>query len=222
MSTRRSFLGLAGLGSLAAATGTPLFAARPNATPRRQPVTETWDMSWVGRISGKHRAVFDSPEIHSGAGVMRAVLWRDEVKEVYGGELADASAVLVLRHMAIPLVMNDEFWARYEVGKEVKMKNPATRRWYTINPVRVSPPGTPAEWARYNLDTFLSEGGIVLGCGLAFKGMVGEVAHRDRISEDEADKLARQHLLPGVILQPSGIFAVLSAQESGCNYVMAS
>jgi hypothetical protein len=222
MSTRRSFLGLAGLGTLAAATGTPLFGQKPGATPRREPVTETWDMSWTGRVTGKHRAVFDSPQIHGGAGVMRAVLWRDEVKEVYGGELADASAVLVLRHEAVALVMDDAFWARYQVGKEVKMKDPATRRWYVVNPVRVSPAGTPAQWARFNLSTFVAEGGIVLGCGLAFKGIVSEVAQKDKISADDADKLARQHLLPGVILQPSGIFAVLTAQESGCNYIMAS
>jgi hypothetical protein len=222
MSTRRSFLGLAGLGTLAAATGTPLFGQKPTPTPRREPVTETWDMSWTGKVTGKHRAVFDSPKINGGAGVMRAMLWRDEVKEVYGGDLADATAVLVLRHEAIPLVMDDEFWARYEVGKEVKMKDPATRRWYTKNPVRTSPPDASGDWARYNLDTFVKEGGIVLGCGLAFKGMVGGVAHKDKISPEDADKLARQHLLPGVTLQPSGIFAVLSAQETGCNFFAAS
>jgi hypothetical protein len=222
MSTRRSFLGLAGLGTLAAATGSPLFARTPRPAARRDPVTDTWDMSWVGRVNGKHRAVFDSPEIHDGAGLFRAFLWRDEVKEVYGGELADASAVLVIRHAAIPLVMNDEFWGRYEVGKRVKMKNPATRRWFTTNPIRVSPPGMPPQFARYNLDTFVSEGGIVLGCGVAFHEIVGSVAERDKISEDEADRRAREHLLPGIILQPSGVFAVLSAQEAGCNYIMAS
>lgn len=33
---------------------------------------------------------------------------------------------------------------------------------------------------------------------------------------------AKEMLIPGVILQPNGIFAALRAQEAGCAYVMAS
>ena len=29
-------------------------------------------------------------------------------------------------------------------------------------------------------------------------------------------------VLPGVILQPSGVFATLRAQEAGCQYLLAS
>jgi hypothetical protein len=222
MSTRRTFLGMAGLGTLAAATGTPLFAQGQRPSTNHDPTSDTWDMSWVGRVTGKRRAVFDSPEISEGAGLFRAFLWRDQVKEVYGEGVADSSAVLVIRHVAIPLVMNDEFWGRYEIGKRVKLKNPATRHWFTTNPVRVTPPGVPPQFARYNLENFLSEGGIVLGCDVAFQEIVGTIAQRDRLSQEDADKRAREHLLPGIILQPSGVFAVLTAQEAGCNYILAS
>jgi hypothetical protein len=34
--------------------------------------------------------------------------------------------------------------------------------------------------------------------------------------------VAKQHLLPGVILQPSGFFAVLKAQDEGCKYMLGS
>jgi intracellular sulfur oxidation DsrE/DsrF family protein len=34
--------------------------------------------------------------------------------------------------------------------------------------------------------------------------------------------MALKHLLPGVTLQPSGVFAVLRAQEAGCQYLLAS
>ena len=37
-----------------------------------------------------------------------------------------------------------------------------------------------------------------------------------------AEAKARDHVIPGVILQPSGVFAVLRAQELGCGYILAS
>jgi intracellular sulfur oxidation DsrE/DsrF family protein len=44
----------------------------------------------------------------------------------------------------------------------------------------------------------------------------------DKVSKEEAEKRARAQLLPGVILQPSGVFAVLRAQQAGCDYIKAS
>jgi hypothetical protein len=44
----------------------------------------------------------------------------------------------------------------------------------------------------------------------------------DKLSKDEATTRAKEHLIPGVIIQPSGFFAVLKAQEEGCNYMLGS
>ena len=38
----------------------------------------------------------------------------------------------------------------------------------------------------------------------------------------KAREMALRHVVPGVLLQPSGVFAVLRAQEAGCQYLMAS
>jgi hypothetical protein len=53
----------------------------------RSPFPVPQSMSWPGKIQGTHRAVFDNP--------------RD-----------DGTAVVVLRHGAVTLAMNDAFWAR--------------------------------------------------------------------------------------------------------------
>ncbi|MDB4948938.1 MAG: hypothetical protein JWM27_1587 [Gemmatimonadetes bacterium] len=221
MPSRRTFLGLAGAGTLAAAAGgTPLFAAE-RAGQGYAPVTDKWDMTWVERVKGRHRGVFDSPELAGGMALFRAVMWQDQMKEVYGVERPDASAVLVLRHTAIPLVMNDEFWSRFAIGRAMKVKGPHGR-WATANPIRVSPPGTPAKWASYNLESFVAGGGTVLGCGVAFEEIAARFVQRDKLSPEDAAKAAREHMLPGVVLQPSGVFAVMAAQEAGCNYILAS
>ena len=63
--------------------------------------------------------------------------------EVYGAKEADMSAVLVIRHAAIPMVLNDEMWRRLNVAKElasapegsrVVLKDPASGELPTRNP----------------------------------------------------------------------------------------
>jgi hypothetical protein len=213
---RRDFLGWLGAGGVLAAGGTPRFSA---ALPA--PISDKWDMSWCDRLNGKVRAVFDSPGVAEGAALFRAQVWRDEHKEVYGTPLTEASAVIVFRHEGIPLVMNDAFWSRFKVGKELKLKDEKTRKWTTVNPIASTPPGTPEKFANYNLPAFIGSGGIVLACNFAFGEMVQKFIDTDKLSKDDARKRAMEQLIPGVILQPSGVFAALRAQQAGCNYLLA-
>jgi hypothetical protein len=187
-----------------------------------RPVSTKWDMTWADRVTGKMRAVFDSPGLADGAAMFRAQAWRKEYLDVYGGNAHDLSAVVVFRHEAIPLVMNDAFWERFKCGKENKIKDDKTKKWTTVNPVSGVQAGAPTAMADYNIPAFVAAGGIVLACNLAFGGMVAMVKKADKLSNDDARKKTIEMLVPGVILQPSGFFAVLQAQQAGCHYFPAS
>ena len=219
--SRRDFLSTLGVGAVAAANGVPLHAA---ATPLEHlvPIAGDWDVSWVDRIKGKAKAVFDSPDIHDGAGMFRAIIWRENYKTIYGTPIEELSSVLVIRHAAIAMVMNDAFWAEYKLGKVEKIKDQKTKKWTEVNPFRVAPADTPPQWAGYTLEAFLKSGGIILGCNMAFGQMVGMVAEKHKLKQDEARTKALDGLIPGVILQPSGVFAVMRAQQAGCSYMVAS
>jgi hypothetical protein len=213
---RREFLGSLGTASLAAAL--PLSSA---GTTAPAPVADTWDMAWVDRVKGKYRAVFDSPGFSNGEALFRAVFWTREYKEVYGTAPQDMSAVLVVRAEAIWLAMNDEFWKKYAIGKKNKLKDDKGA-WYERNPIASTPPGMPPEFADINIPKFIESGGTVLACHLAFRGVVAVVQKENKLKDGEAEKMARTYLIPGVILQPSGVFAVLRGQEAGCHYILAS
>lgn len=62
----------------------------------------------------------------------------------------------------------------------------------------------------------------LLACGLAFGNIVYQYHEKDKLSGADARKRAKEHVLPGVIIQPSGFFAVLKAQEEGCHYMLGS
>jgi hypothetical protein len=233
-SDRRDFLARLGLGAAAAAAGAALPAslsaaeragsrgAAADGHPAALPDTP-WDMTWTDRVTGKFRAVFDSPALSEGDGVFRALVWRAHHREVYGTAPEELSAVLVVRHAAIPLVMDDAFWQRFRIGKAEKFKNPATKKWWEANPVRVTPPDVPAKWADFNLEHFIATGGIVLACNMAFGSwVVSRFQAADKLDHAAAVQRAKEHLLPGVVLQPSGVFAALRAQEAGCHYLLAS
>jgi len=115
---RRTFLGRLATGAAVAAGAVGLDAKQLAAETRIRPVSDKWDMSWVDRVNGKFRAVFDSPKIDDGGEIWRAATWRSQIIDVYGVKDADVNPVLVIRHAAIPLVMNDAFWARHKVGKK--------------------------------------------------------------------------------------------------------
>ena len=225
---RRRFLGWLGSVSLLGAASTPAaaFAAPPRAVPRHDehdlPIAETWDMSWTTRVTGKYKAVFDSPEAHSGAALFRAVAWREQYKEVYGAEPVETTPVVVLRHMGFYLAMNDDYWARYAIGKELKERDDKGKKWARANPVGAAAGAASAGNAKYTVPAFIAAGGIVLACGWSFGGASSRIAEADKLDRESARARAKEMLLPGVILQPNGIFAALRAQEAGCAYVIAS
>ena len=223
-SRRRDFLGLLGGSSLAAFAAPSMFAQpRFRATDSHPaPLDDTFDLSWADRVTGKFRAVFDSPEISEGAGLFRSIVWCDEYKAAYGTARSEMSPVLVIRHEAIELAMNDEYWKRFRIGKEAKLKTPEGKKWAEANPVGVPTPGAPAKFARYNIVNFIEDGGTVLACNLAIGDVVDRFKKEDKLDAAGARKSAIEQLIPGVILQPSGVFAVLRAQEAGCHYILAS
>lgn len=235
-SDRRTFLKTAGASVTAlAASGSLLHAAEPAVTPRletsafdaefddgEQPTPETWDISWTKKVTGKHKAMFDVPEIRDGVGIFRAGIWGQQYTEVLKLVPGDLSTVIVIRHAAIPLAMNHDFWATYGLGKSLKIRDDKGKKWTMVNPMLSTPSTDPkASSSNYLLDKQIAKGAIALGCNLAFRQMVSMVAKQDKLSPAAAREKAKTFLVPGLIMQPSGIFANVMAAEAGCAFVNA-
>jgi hypothetical protein len=198
----------------------PLTAASAASATQGQ----KWDTSWPSRVVGKHKAVFDVPEVDSGYGVWRATIWGKQYQDVLGVSPKDMSAVLVLRHNGIALAMQQEFWDKYGVGKSKSALHPVTQQPTDKNPALLSSArgDVPAQFDDMALDKFIARGGIALACNLALQDCVEVIKSKDSVSDDEARKRAIGYLVKGVILQPSGVFAAIRAQEAGATYLRAS
>ena len=212
-------MGTIGIGAIDALRGssTPF-------DPLRLPDQSDWDLSWTSKITGQRKAIYDVPEIESGYKVWRTILARQQYVDVLKIPRDQVSMVLVLRHNAIALAMKQAFWDKYNIGEESKVTDPLTSQPTKHNPVveRTGEFALPEPFTNMALEPFMASGGIVLGCALAFQDMIGKVKAGDKVDHAEAEKRAKTFLVPGVILQPSGVFAAQLAQDSGCRYVRAS
>jgi hypothetical protein len=221
---RRDFVGRLATGALLAGVPLPIDASVRALSQAHTAPSEEWDVSWVKRVTGKYRAVFDVPEIDSGYGVWRASIWGRQYQEVLGAKPNELSAVLVLRHNGIQLAMQQAYWDKYGIGKEKNVLHPVTQQGTDRNPALLasSRGEVPAMFDDAALDRFISRGGIALACNLALQDVVEAIQKKENSSADDARKQALAFLVPGVILQPSGVFAALHAQDAGCKYLRAS
>jgi len=156
--------------------------------------------------------------------VWRASIWGNQYKDVLKIDPKDMSSVVVLRHNAIVLAMQQPFWDKYELAKANKVIHPVTQQETDRNPVLLSSSRkeVPESLDAVALDKYIARGGIVLACNLAFDDMVSAVSKKDGGTPEAARKTALAGLVPGVIMQPSGVFAALHAQDAGCKYLRAS
>jgi hypothetical protein len=221
--TRRAFLQQLGLtltaGGLAVAGAPSLLSAA--GTPRA--MTDDFDMAWMQRLTAKHKAVFDAPDIAGGLGVIRAAVVKKQYMDTFKIPASAFNAVVVLRHDGIALAMNQAFWDAYGIAKSNNVKHPWTGEPIAKNPATLTPAdGLPAMLAGADLASQIKGGTIALACNLAFADMVDLVAKADKLPEAQARTKALSMMMPGVILQPSGVFATTVAQEQGCTYVRAT
>jgi hypothetical protein len=215
MTSRRGFLGLVGAGAALPALHTTL--AHASLTP----VSTDWDLSWTRKLTGKHKLVLDAPELESGIPLVRANVIGAQYAEVFGVGMSDISRVLVLRHHAIHFAMSDAYWNRFKVGTETGFTTPDGAP-LAFNPVRIPRDIFPEAFRPLMLEPFQQSGGIILACNLALQHLVVPKYVAGGMAADAAYEAAKADVLPGITLQPSGIFAVGVAQEAGCALVPVS
>jgi len=185
--------------------------------------TSDFDIAWTARLTGLHKAVYDCPDIGGGLGILRSGIVASQYMEVLKVPASAVSNVIVLRHDGIMLAMNQAFWDAYGIGAQYRVTHPWTGAPMTKNPALMGPnDGLPLGIERHTLLPQMSRGVTVLACALAFRDVIDLIATKDSVSSDAATAKANAMLLPGIIMQPSGVFAANVAQEYGCVFVRAT
>lgn len=209
---RRGFLGrvaaaAVGLGA-ANLIPVPLQAAtgRPAADPQLE--------AWFGKLTGKHRTVFDAPEPNGGMPAIWPRVYLNTTNASYPGE--PAVAMVILRHGGLAMGFQDSVWAKYPIGEMFNVKPGGTAAtanpWATITGLPIPGLGI-AE---------LLKGGVLIGaCDVAITVYSTGAATKMGLDPAVVKKEWIAGLFPGIQIVPSGVMAVARAQEYGANYIFA-
>jgi intracellular sulfur oxidation DsrE/DsrF family protein len=217
---RRDFLGRMTIGAAALAAASLTGAPAAYAGSRRDalnsaPVRGPWSDAWLQKITGKHKQFFDGVSPNEGFVLAFAGNFLNLNHEVYGLEDKDMTAVVGLRHMAMPFALPDDVWARYKIGESLQIKDVSTGSIATRNPFLyangVVLPGT-------DIPTLTKRGVLFTVCNVALTVLSGNFSKNAGVSKEAAKAEWTQKLLPGMTLVPVGVMAVNLAQEHGCTY----
>ena len=221
---RRAFVQrIVGVGAAVASANLLAGCASASAAPvygsasRQQP----WDMSWVDKL-GTFRTAYDSPEVLGGAALSYAEAAFAGYKAT-GGRDGDFTPVLILRHRASIMVLNDDMWKRLTLGAEYKIDDPRSGAPAMRNPfIDVRASDTDSVGVTAALDALIRRGAVALACNYALTGVASRLKAREpdrKYTTESALEEVHRNVLPGCYVMPNGIFAVSAAQDAGCHYM---
>jgi len=175
---------------------------------------------WFKKVKGKHKIVYDATEPNNGFPVIWAWVFY-KTNNATGTMDNDMTAVVVLRHGAIPLAMEDKLWDKYKFGEKFKVNDSTTSAPAVRNPYY-----TPDDqmWTTLGIDgikALMARGVMFCVCDMALTVNAMFTAKATNGNADEIKKEWVAGLLPGVQVVPSGVWAVGRAQEKGCAYCYA-
>jgi hypothetical protein len=246
---RREFLGQVAASAIVlagAACATPAAIATPAPTPAPAappangtapqagggggggtiPARTSWDDSWFAKLTAKHKAVFDSPEINDGLVIANATGYIRGMRDALGATDNDIQTVVVIRHAAVVMLFNDAMWEKYSIGRLRSVKAARGEGWATKNQWVGTASARPAEGTvdrpQSTFAWLASRNHFILGCDLATRNVAGVIARDAKVESRVVYEDLTTNMIPGVILQPTGVYACHRAQEAGCTYIRST
>jgi len=203
---RRTFL--ASVGAVSALGG----LVRP--TARRSGSPTDWDMSWLDRLQGKHKQVFDVGSL--GVPLIVVSNYLNAFEEVYKLRHPDVNTVIGIGGHAFPINANDALWSAWKLGERFQVKDPDTGAWavrniYYDKPAKGTPPGATVKGLQ-------ARGTIFWMCNNALNFIVRTYAEEAKRPFEEVRNELIAGFNPGVILVPAHTMLIGLCQERGCSY----
>ncbi len=206
MVARRSFLT-----ALASLSGVAL--ARPSLDT---PVSDTWDLSWLDQLKGRHKQVFAVGSLPDQLPLHIVANYLDAHREVFGLAFPDINTVVGIARRGFPINAQDALWAKYELGRRWQVKDPATGEWARRNIYWDAMPAPPGKIV--GVKPLQVRGTIFWQCNNALNAIVRDLS----ADTGQPAEALRAELIagfnPGVRLIPAHTMLLGLAQEHGFTY----
>jgi hypothetical protein len=220
-SDRRDFLKQVATAGVVASAGAlaPFARAEAEGLSHAAPFDDTWTQKVK---SAKYRAVFDSSSIEDGLALMHATLFAQGYMEQLGAKPSEIVPVVVIRHSATPMALNDKLWEKYALGEYTKVKDRGTDAGAVRNLFARKDEKSNIVNPEASLESLLASGAVILVCNRAGRNLAARMAKQFNRDVEEVRAEVREGILPGLVWQPSGIYAIHRAQEVGCTFISST
>ncbi|HKC48192.1 MAG TPA: twin-arginine translocation signal domain-containing protein [Gemmatimonadales bacterium] len=223
MSERREFLETLALGGVALAVGACATAQSTTQAPLPAPPPATkegpWDSSWLDQLTAKHKQVFDVSAYADGGGLFYAKNYFNAHRDAFGTTYPDVQAVLGIHGDAYPIVFGDTIWAKYDLGRRVKAKDPRTGKPALRNVLWQ--PREGEEMYEYSVNALQPRGAKFILCNNVLRFVTRTLAGETGATYEATRAGLIAGLLPNVTVVPAMVVAIGLAQERGCTYIYA-
>ena len=179
---------------------------------------------WFNQLKGTHRVTFDCTQPHE----IFPFAWPKVflmTNAATGSPETDCGVVVVLRHSAIPYAFETRLWNDYKFGEMFKADDPKTKVAAIRNPFwkptkgDFSIPGIGD--VEIGINELQASGVMFCVCDTAITVYSAATAAAMGKDAAEVKKDWMTGLLPGIMVVPSGVWALGRAQEKGCQYIFA-
>lgn len=180
-----------------------------------------WDTSWLDRLAtAKYRVVFNANVIDDGAVFGYVATFLDDFHEVHNTTPVEARPVVVFRRLGTSMALNDRMWDRYAIGANSNIKDPATGAPARRNVFWRS--GSATGNSASKIETMHQRGMISLVCNVSLGSIGRSFAEQTKGDVEEVQAEVRANLVPGAVRVPSGIYALIRAQNAGCAFMLGT
>lgn len=163
-----------------------------------------WDFSFLDRLNGKHRQVFDVGDL--GIGLVVVKNWLDAWESVFGFKSPDVNAIVGIAGKGFPINAGDELYAKFPIGEMWTVNDPATGKPAIRSPFLATVRALQARGATFWM------------CNNALNNVAGRIASAVQRPQPEIYQELRAGLNPGVIVVPAHTMLLGLAQEKGFAY----
>jgi len=171
-------------------------------------------MSWLDRLTGKHKQVFDLSNLELGLLVVKN--WFDAHEAVYGLKHPSVNAVIGIGGHAFPINAGHALWQKYPIGTQWKLNDPDTGKPAERN-IFLDGGKTPP-FVGNGVRPLQARGAIFWMCNNALHGVAAQLAGAVQQPQPEVYAELRKGLNPGVIVVPAHTMLIGLCQEHGCAY----
>ena len=176
--------------------------------------------NWVSKVKGSKKIVYDGTSFNKGFPVHWNWAYYQSNIDMKVPE-SEITTVTVFRAFGISAAFKSALWEKYALGEFFQINDPKTGKPSIRNFTDIPEKGDLPGGGTVGISEMLGNGSLFCVCGVATKIISGIIAKRMKLDPEDVFKDFKDHIVEGIQIVPTGVWALGEVQAKGCGYIFA-